>query len=430
MKKRKCLSLLLIFAILIAIFTFPATAEADIKVMLNGTELNFDVPPRLMSGRTMVPMRVIFEALGADVHFIDNGINHYYQEIVAVKNNIKLSLAINREQLVRKFCADFDEYYLSLSNHNPEDYVKLDVEPQIISGRMLVPLRAVSESLGVEVEWNAGSRTVFLSCDESFIADKNRDKTFYENYLRYKTRPCLDPKPGARVDEVPELGVPAEIQELAQEIYNEQNLGVIMSKIVEKFGEPEDEGGNGFPIPVWKLSHGKITFMMLYGVFYESNENICFLTSRSVRFGDTINCALEVFAVLENNASSGIGTVFLKANNTYVFDCPDDLNMLSDTQKKAFFIHNKVGSWEIKFVEGHSYDTDVGSLAGTLENMFTGGAGTKIAEIVFTGANGDSAVLIVNVPEEFTPRVTFNATALGCEISPHVARTTFTSMFL
>ena len=47
---------------------FTATSEAsDISVFINGQALQTDVSPQIIQGRTMVPMRVIFEALGSDV---------------------------------------------------------------------------------------------------------------------------------------------------------------------------------------------------------------------------------------------------------------------------------------------------------------------------------------------------------------------------
>ena len=52
----------------------PVMAEQKpITVILNGAPLEFDVPPVIINSRTMVPMRAIFEALGAKVNW--NGFN-------------------------------------------------------------------------------------------------------------------------------------------------------------------------------------------------------------------------------------------------------------------------------------------------------------------------------------------------------------------
>ena len=67
-KKLMCslLSLLLIFTTFSAI---TVIADEEIRVVLDGQELYFDVPPQLINNRTMVPMRKIFEAMGASVEW-------------------------------------------------------------------------------------------------------------------------------------------------------------------------------------------------------------------------------------------------------------------------------------------------------------------------------------------------------------------------
>lgn len=51
------------------LIAFPVAAYSDdnIRVILNEEELVFDVPPQIINDRTMVPLRVIFEALGSYV---------------------------------------------------------------------------------------------------------------------------------------------------------------------------------------------------------------------------------------------------------------------------------------------------------------------------------------------------------------------------
>lgn len=61
---KKIISILVCFVLFLGA---PVTASEEITVCLNGTPLEFDVPPQLINDRTMVPMRKIFEALGAAV---------------------------------------------------------------------------------------------------------------------------------------------------------------------------------------------------------------------------------------------------------------------------------------------------------------------------------------------------------------------------
>lgn len=51
-------------------------ASDEVSVLLNGTKVEFDQPPIIQNGRTLVPMRAIFEALGYEVTW-----DEYYEEI-------------------------------------------------------------------------------------------------------------------------------------------------------------------------------------------------------------------------------------------------------------------------------------------------------------------------------------------------------------
>ena len=99
----------------------PGFAQQDIKVLLDGTELTFDVPPQLINDRTMVPMRRIFEALGALVQWDEDT-----QTITAVKDEINVTMQIDQPVIVVS-----------------GEEITLDVAPQLVGDRTLVPIRAV-----------------------------------------------------------------------------------------------------------------------------------------------------------------------------------------------------------------------------------------------------------------------------------------------
>ncbi len=102
------------------------------RVKVNGKQLAFDVPPVIQDGRTLVPLRTIFEELGATVEW-EAGT----QTIKARRGETELSLQVgNHEATVNG------------------QRVILEVPPRLQKGRTLVPLRFVSEALGAEVEWN------------------------------------------------------------------------------------------------------------------------------------------------------------------------------------------------------------------------------------------------------------------------------------
>ena len=136
-----------ILLVALMILGFSIAAEEDIKVMLNGSELVFDVPSQLINGRTMVPVRVIFEALDAKVEWFDGSeiINSY----LADGSMIRLTVGSD-EFIVRTKFAELK-------------YITLDTPPQIIDNRTLVPVRAIAESVGAYVDWNDEAKTVNVS---------------------------------------------------------------------------------------------------------------------------------------------------------------------------------------------------------------------------------------------------------------------------
>ena len=122
----------------------PCFAEDEIAVTINGSAIAFDVPPQIIDGRTMVPMRKIFEQLGASVDWIGE-----LQLILAVKGSKIMAMAIGSDML-------------SITDNltNKTKTVTLDVVPQIVDGRTLVPVRAISQALDMDVEWDTATRTV------------------------------------------------------------------------------------------------------------------------------------------------------------------------------------------------------------------------------------------------------------------------------
>lgn len=100
---------------------------------VNGLETVTDVPPSLIGDRTMVPIRFVAEAMGADVRWLP--------EVKTVR--IELN-----GQIVE----------LVIGQTDPQR--GLDVAAQLVSGRTMVPLRFISESLGASVQWLPQTRGV------------------------------------------------------------------------------------------------------------------------------------------------------------------------------------------------------------------------------------------------------------------------------
>lgn len=66
---RKKTGFLILIAITILLITGIAVASEPIAIIVNGSQIRSDVNPQIISGRTMVPIRVVSQALGADVNW-------------------------------------------------------------------------------------------------------------------------------------------------------------------------------------------------------------------------------------------------------------------------------------------------------------------------------------------------------------------------
>lgn len=156
---KKLLSLFAAITMLITSFTAVHCGD-DITVTLDGQEIEFDVPPQIIDERTLVPMRAIFEALGAKVDWRESS-----QTIVAYRDGVEIIMQIGSNTIKKHSWPNSD--YSSLdtigewkSYESGSIYTELDVPPMIIDERALVPVRAVSESLDCDVKWDGATRTV------------------------------------------------------------------------------------------------------------------------------------------------------------------------------------------------------------------------------------------------------------------------------
>lgn len=113
----------------------------EVTVSLNNNEIVFDQAPIIINGRTLVPLRAIFEALGATVEW-----NGETQTVTSTKGDITVSMTIGKNEIVK----------------NGEKTI-LDTTPKIIGERTLIPARAVAEALECNVDWNEATHTVIIS---------------------------------------------------------------------------------------------------------------------------------------------------------------------------------------------------------------------------------------------------------------------------
>ena len=129
-----------------------------VTVTVDGNTLQFPLQdPIIIDGRTLVPMRTIFEALGAEVQWIDeNGV----KSIIATTEDTTINMTI-----------DSDKFYV-----NGEEKT-LDVPAQLISDKTLVPIRAVSESLGCSADWEDETKTVIIKSNVPSVETEDTSNT-------------------------------------------------------------------------------------------------------------------------------------------------------------------------------------------------------------------------------------------------------------
>ena len=110
------------------------------EIVKNGEKSELDVPAQIVEGRTLVPLRAIFEALGASVEW-----NGETSTVTSAKGDTNVKLTIGENKI-----------YVN------DEAKELDVPAQIIESRTMVPARAVAEAYGCAVEWDADTRTVII----------------------------------------------------------------------------------------------------------------------------------------------------------------------------------------------------------------------------------------------------------------------------
>lgn len=119
------------------IATMPS---GNISVYIDEKKVNFDVYPQIINGRTMVPIRDIFEEFGAEIKW-----NEKTKTVTVKKDMTNYSMTIGNNII---FVGNL--------------YMIMDVSPIIINNRTFVPVRFVSEALGYEVLWDSNKKIVMI----------------------------------------------------------------------------------------------------------------------------------------------------------------------------------------------------------------------------------------------------------------------------
>lgn len=114
----------------------PAYAAESHPIIMDGIAITSDVQPEMKNGRTMVPLRVISENLGATVDWSGS-------EVTITRNDMIVTLQLNSSTAVKD-----------------GKTLQLDAQPYIHNNRTFVPLRFLAETFGCTVNYSNGTVTV------------------------------------------------------------------------------------------------------------------------------------------------------------------------------------------------------------------------------------------------------------------------------
>lgn len=160
---KKLLPLMITVSILLGILSFNVSAQENIRVYIDGEKVTFDVPPQIINGRTMVPIRAIAEKLNISIDWIPS------DNVVKMQTNTKeISMSIGSN-----WC-ECNKYSIFL-----------DSPPIVQNGRTLVPLRFIAEQLNMNVNWNDATQRIDIHPIGTTTYDTIQ-KEYIENGIAYK----------------------------------------------------------------------------------------------------------------------------------------------------------------------------------------------------------------------------------------------------
>ncbi|UKJ47449.1 copper amine oxidase N-terminal domain-containing protein [Lysinibacillus sp. ACHW1.5] len=134
----------------------PAEA-ATTQIKIDDVVVKSDTAPEQKNNRTMVPLRVISENLGAQVHWQDS-------QITLAMDQTTIKLNLNNRTVIK--------------NGEKE---QLDVQPYMKNNRTYVPIRFIAETFGSQVHYNQG--TVNITTEPLLIEDEKIKVLRYEYHM-------------------------------------------------------------------------------------------------------------------------------------------------------------------------------------------------------------------------------------------------------
>lgn len=171
MKKRISAILAVLFLITFAVQGINVNrtyaAGKAISIYIDGVKTDLDSEPIIVNSSAFVPLRGLFEKLGADIHWDNDN-----RQAIIKSGEIEVMLGADNDIALRNGRA-----------------VELSAPSRIINSRMMVPVRFVAEALGHKVDWDGKNRRIDISRNKGETRDTGLpvigSRKIFENLLKY-----------------------------------------------------------------------------------------------------------------------------------------------------------------------------------------------------------------------------------------------------
>ena len=168
---RKMVRTMALTASAMLLFGASALAAEPIKVQVNGQPITFaDAQPEAKEGRTYIPMRATFNALG----FEDESIawDSATSTVTAKRGDLEISLKLGEKKV-------------TVTEAGETRTVETDAAAYAANSRTYVPVRVVAEAAGCNVGWDNDDRTVLIDDVDALLAANTETYTIMEKYVEY-----------------------------------------------------------------------------------------------------------------------------------------------------------------------------------------------------------------------------------------------------
>jgi hypothetical protein len=244
----------------------------EVNVNIDGNLIKFDQPALLLGGSTVVPVRGVFEKLGASVEW-----NQATQTITAKKDSTLILLKIGSKTMT--------------INNEPK---ALDVAPQTINNRTMIPLRAVSEALGAKVSWDKKANTAYILSptvdeEEPSIPPDSEE----EEVVVPPAQPVADP-----------------VTDVSRVITGSSDLDtvVIVKKDEEILGQAKTDKEGRFEVPIPVQKSDTVLTIVSNDKYGNTSEELQITVTYTNTFTDTVNhwSKDDIGYLKDNNVTKGL----------------------------------------------------------------------------------------------------------------------------